>query len=371
MSRRIPAFAQTVLAVAALVLVAAGLLLSPGDRQDGRTAVGERELVRISGPDGATVEAVAVLDSGATSSSIDESLAKELGFDLENAETVTVRSALGREERPVVTGGLQLAGRVSATRLTVNDREELDTKILVGRKDMSGLQLAVGKRLLTQPGEPRAPSALSSILAQSPALSAVGLLALLPLAALVIVLLRVVVGLGTLGTFSPVLLAVAYTQAGVVAGVILTVLLFALGFAAQPLLRQWRLPRVARLGVLVGMVAAMLIAIQELAGVQGAADTWGTALPVVITAVIVERLWESWDLDGARTALTEAGTTLAVALLVTAILLAPVVRSLAEAVPFHLAAACTIWAAVAGTYRGLRMTELVRFAPAARTREAV
>jgi hypothetical protein len=371
MFRRIPALAQTVAAVAALVFVAAGLLFSPGQRQDGETTVGERELVRVTAPGGETVEAVAILDSGATSSSIDESLAEDLGFDLANADTITVRSALGREERPVVTGGLQLAGRVSASRFTVNDRQELDTKVLIGRKDMSGLEVAVGRRLLTQPGEPRSPSTLSSILAQSPALSPVGLLALLPLAGLVIVLLRVVFGLSTLGTFSPVLLAVGYTQAGIAGGVILTVLLFALGFAAQPLLRRWRLPRVARLGVLVGVVAATLVAIQEVAGVQGAADTWGTALPVVITAVIVERLWESWDLDGARTALTEAATTVAVALLVAAILLAPVVRTAAEAAPVHMAVACTVWAGVAGTYRGLRLTELVRFAPAARAREAV
>ena len=371
MNRRLPALIQTAIAFAALLLLVTGIVLTPGGERDAASTIGERELVRITGPGGDTAETVATVDTGASSSSIDEELAEDLGFDLENADTVTVSSALGREERPVITGGMQVAGRVIASRLTVNDRSERDTRMLLGRKDLRGLQVAIGRRLMTQPGEPRSPSTLESMFAQSPALSAVALLALLPLAALLIVLLRVVVGLQTLGTFSPVLLAFGYTQAGVVPGVILTVLLFALGFAAQPLLRRLRLPRVARLAVLVGLVAVFVVALQELLGVQGAADTWGTALPVVITAVIVERLWESWDLEGVRSALTEAATTLAVALLVTAVLLAPVVREIAEAVPVHMAVACTVWACVAGTYRGLRLSELLRFTPAVRTREAV
>ena len=56
---------------------------------------------------------------------------------------------------------------------------------------------------------------------------------------------------------------------------------------------------------------------------------------MVVTAVIIERLWEVWDLDGTRTALGEAGFTLSVAVVVT-LLLAPVTRLLAEAAPLPL-----------------------------------
>jgi len=361
--RRIPTLAESLLATAALVLLVVGLIAAPGGRGPGTDVIGERELVRLSGPDGDTVEAVAIVDTGASSSSIDEDIAEELGFDLASADTVTVRSALGREERPVVNAGLQLAGRVMASRATVNDRSELDTEVLIGRRDLREFQVAVGRRLLTTPGEARTPSTIESLFAETPSLSALALLALLPLAALFIVLLRVVVGVTTLGTFSPVLLAFAYTQAGVTIGVLLTVFLLALGFVLQPLLRRMRQPRVARIGVIVGMVAVTLVAIQELAGVQGAADTWGTALPVVITAVIVERLWEAWDLDGAGAALKDAAVTLLVALLVTALIASPAVRSFAEDSPLILAVACTLLIWVAGTYRGLRASELVRFRP--------
>jgi len=364
---RFPALAKVLAAVVALGLLLATLVLSAGQerRADRRDNIGERELVRVTGPTGESVELVAIVDTGASSSSLDEAIAEDLGFDLANAETVVVRSALGREERPVVTAGLQVAGRVLASQMTVNDRSELPTRALLGRQDLRGFQVDIGRRLLSEPGAPRSPSTLENLLARSPALSAVGLLALLPFAALTIVLLRVVVGLSTLGTFSPVLLAFGYTQAGVIAGVLLTVMLIGLGFIAQPVLRRARLPRVARLGIIVGIVATTLVALQELGGAQGAADTWGTALPVVITAVIVERLWETWDLDGATAALTDAGVTLAVALLVTALLLSPPIRALAEHVPVAFAVACTVWIWVAGSYRGLRMVEVARFRPAA------
>jgi hypothetical protein len=82
---------------------------------------------------------------------------------------------------------------------------------------------------------------------------------------------------------------------------------------------------------------------------------------VVVTAVIVERLWETWDLDGWRDAARDAVATSSVALLDTARLLAPTVRHLAAAALLALAVACAVSAALAGTYRALRLTELVRF----------
>jgi hypothetical protein len=363
-SVRTPAVVQVLLTVATLLVLAVTLLLTP-DRDvaaDAVATIGEQELVRITGPNGRTVQVVARIDTGASSSSLDERLAEDLGFDLDDAETVTVASSLGSEERPVVTGALQVAGQSKAARFTVADRSERSNAVLLGRADLTDLQVQIGQRLLTTPGEPRAPSALATLLSQAPALGPLQLLALLPLAALVIVLLRVFVGVQTLGTFSPVLLAIGYTQSGLVAGIALTVLIVAAGFVAQPLLRRLRLPRVARLAVLVCVVSVVLVALVGVAG-GGTGAIWGTALPVVVTAVVVEHLWETWDLDGWRDAARDAFATLAVALLVTALLLAPVVRHLAAAAPLALAGACAVAACLAGTYRGLRLNELLRFDP--------
>ncbi|MFB6630266.1 7TM domain-containing protein [Streptomyces sp. NPDC056362] len=368
---KVPVFVKVLAAVACLGLLLTGVLGSP-DRPLSRSSevIGEREMVRVTGPTGQSSEVLALIDTGASASSLDTALARELGFDLDDAPRITVGSALGRERRPVVDTTVRLAGRSFVAKLSVNNRSKRETPVLLGRQEVQGLHVAVGKRLLTQPDSTAAPSALRILFARAPAIDPVSMMALLPLAALLIVLLRVVVGLNTLGTFSPVLLALAYAQAGLPLGVPLTLVMFALGFAAQPLLRRLHLPRVARLGVLIAVVTSGLIAAQLGLGSFGLSDAWGMSLPVVVTAIVTERLWEVWDLDGVKAAATGAALTMGTAVLVALLLLTPYVREVAEAIPLQLALACAVWTAVAGTYRGLRLSELFRFAPAAESREA-
>ncbi len=362
------AVAQVLLGFASVIVVVGAVALSPrvDVARQAQHVIGTQELVRVTGPTGETVEVVARIDTGAVSSSIDDDLAKRLQFDLTNAPTVTVASSLGREKRPVVFGALQLAGEQKGTKFTVADRSQRSNLVLIGRDDMRGFQVAVGQRLLTTPGQETAPSALRTLFSQGPALGPQSLLEVLPLAALIIVLLRVVVGLNTLGTFAPILLATGYTQAGLVRGLVITCVIFVVGVAAQPLLRRFRLPRVSRLAILIGVVVMVLVGVQQFTGMTGAADSWGAALPVVVTAVMIERLWETWDLEGASAAIWEALVTLAVAVLVTLLIIAPFTRLLAETAPLAFALACTIWAGLAGGYRGLRLVELIRFSPLAR-----
>jgi hypothetical protein len=364
---RTPVVIQVLVAVTALLVIGLSLLLAP-DRpatSGAGATVGEQELVRLTGPNGRTAEAVARIDTGASGSSLDTAMAEDLGFDLENAEKITVASSLGKEQRPVVDGTVQIAGRSTGARFSVTDRSERSNPVLLGRAELADLKVQVGRRLLTTPGAERAPSTLATLLSQAPALGPLQLLALLPLAALVVLVLRVFVGVQTLGTFAPVLLAIGYTQAGLVAGIGLTVVIIAAGFVVQPLLRRVRLPRIARLAVLVGVVSVVLVAVTLAAG-GGSGAIWGTALPVVVTAVMVERLWETWDLDGWRDAARDAVATTVVALLVTALLLAPVIRDLATTAPLAVAIACAVLAGLAGTYRGLRLTELLRFGSSGR-----
>ncbi|CAM5678172.1 hypothetical protein STANM337S_07307 [Streptomyces tanashiensis] len=369
--KRVPVSVKVLAAAAGLGLLLLAVLGSP-DRplSSSPEVIGEREMVRITGPSGRSAEVLALIDTGASASSVDTALAKELGFDLDSAPRITVGSALGREKRPVVDTTVRLAGRSFVARLSVNNRSRRETPVLLGRQEVQGLHVAVGKRLLTQPDSTAAPSALRILFAKAPAIDPVSMMALLPLAALLIVVLRVVVGLNTLGTFSPVLLALAYAQAGLPLGVPLTLVMFALGFAMQPLLRRLHLPRVARLGVLIAVVTSGLIAAQLGLGSFGLSDSWGMSLPVVVTAIVTERLWEAWDLDGVRAAATGAALTMGTAVLVALLLLTPYVREVAEAVPLQLAVVCAVWTSIAGTYRGLRLSELFRFAPAAKRQEA-
>lgn len=357
--------AATVLALLMVLPVSYLTTAAPAGEETAVPVIGTKETVRLTGPEGDTVEVLARVDTGATSTSIDEDLADRLDLDLDDADTVTIVSSLGEDERPVVPMTLTLAGTEVQTRVNVADRSERSTAVLLGRRDLGQFQVSVGDELLTTPDSARAPSAVGSLLAQSSVLGPTGLLAVLPLAVLFVVVLRVVLGVTTLGTFSPVLLAIGYGQAGLLPGLALTVGMFVLGFALQPLLRLARLPRVVRLAALVGMVAVALVALQEYAGLGPAADAWGAALPVVVTAVIVERLWETWDGDGALHAVRDAAVTLAVAAMVAVVMLTPVVRALAETVPVELALVCTVLTLLVGRYRGLRFDELLRFRPLA------
>ena len=363
-----PASGQVIAAVAALAAALTVVLVVHGAGQEEPTprVVGETEMVRVTAPGGESVEELALFDTGASSSSIDEDLAEDIGLDPDEAPTVKVRSSLGVEERPVVGVVIQVAGNTIPARVNVADRDELSTLVLIGREDMAGYQVSVGRSFLTHPDEPVAPSAAEVIFLETPALIPTTLLAMLPLCALLVVLLRLWVGVSTLGTFGPVLLGIGYVQSGVMVGLTLTVSLFLLGMVIQVVLRRTFVPRVARLGILIAVVATALAYLQTSASSAGDIASWGAAIPVVVTATVIESLWATWDEHGLGVAAVQAIVTLCVSVLIAAVLLTPGVRHLAEAAPVHFAIACLLWTWVAACYKGLRLSELLRFAPAAR-----
>jgi hypothetical protein len=170
----------------------------------------------------------------------------------------------------------------------------------------------------------------------------------------------------TLGTFGPVLLGIGYVQSGLLVGLALTVSLFLLGLLIQVLLRRSFVPRVARLGILIAVVATVLAHLQSSASSAGDVASWGAAIPVVVTATVIEALWATWDEHGAGVAAVQAIVTLCVSVLIAAVLLTPSIRHLAETAPVNFAVACLLWTWVAACYKGLRLNELLRFAPAAR-----
>jgi hypothetical protein len=366
--RWVPASGQVIAAVATLAAVVTVVLVVHGTRAaaPGPRVVGETEMVRVTAPSGKSVEELALFDTGASSSSIDEDLAEDLGIDPDEAPTVKVRSSLGVEERPVVGVVIQVAGNTIPTRVNVADRDELSTLVLIGREDMTGYQVSVGRSHLTRPDEVVAPSTAEVMFLETPALPPTTLLAMLPLCALLIVLLRLWVGVSTLGTFGPVLLGIGYVQSGVVVGLTLTVSLFLLGLLIQMGLRRSFVPRVARLGILIAVVSTVLAHLQSSASSAGELASWGAAIPVVVTATVIESLWATWDEHGAGVAAVQAIVTLCVSVLIAAVLLTPSIRHLAETAPVNFAIACLLWTWVAACYKGLRLNELLRFAPAAR-----
>jgi len=77
------------------------------------------------------------IDTGATQSSIDENLARQLGFDTHLGK-VNVISANGSKLRPIVEITYELSGKKIKSLFTVADRSQLNFPVLIGREDLKG-----------------------------------------------------------------------------------------------------------------------------------------------------------------------------------------------------------------------------------------
>jgi hypothetical protein len=183
------------------------------------------------------------------------------------------------------------------------------------------------------------------------------LLLALPLGATMVVFVRSVLGLQTFGLFTPMLLALSYLQSGPIVGPTISIAAILVGMLSAPFLRWLRLSRVAFLGALISIVVtalgAMAIHLQQSALIS--------AFPVVVTALVVERWWNAWEVEGPRKAMRLTVTTLAIAVLIQALVAAPPLIALAATAPLALPITSVILMILLGRYHGLRLSEIARF----------
>lgn len=346
-----------VAALTAVSIVVTLFAIGIDDVATSETVVGSREVVRVSTGTDAGIEARASIDTGAARSAIDRDLAERLGVDVEARPSAEPPSP---EVLATSTITLELAGEHRTVTVAITDRSEQAEPVLVGLDALDGMVVAAGQTDLSTPDAAATPSAVEVLLtARSAAVDPGSLLALLPFAALAVVVLRTLVGVSTVGTFTPVLLTLTFLQTGLFYSFALTLTTLAIGVALEPLLRRQHLPRVARLAALISVAALVMIGLEQAFGLQGAG--WGAGFPLVISAALVERIYEVWTAEGLRDALLAAGWTLGVAVMVVPLLLAPPVRLLAATAPWALVLGSLVLSLLAGSYRGLRLTEYVRF----------
>lgn len=74
----------------------------------------------------------AKIDTGADSSSIDESVLEKLGEKKTLSHKIII-SALGRNRRPTKLIGIELQGKKFKEKFTISDRSNLKYKILIGK----------------------------------------------------------------------------------------------------------------------------------------------------------------------------------------------------------------------------------------------
>jgi alpha-L-glutamate ligase-like protein len=107
---------------------------------EGVKTIGAAEEIRVESFKGRKVKVKAKIDTGAWSSSIDKTLAKELGLMVkENILWYGDKiSAFGEERRPIIAVKFYLAGRKINTKMSVTNRGRLTYKVLIGRTDLQG-----------------------------------------------------------------------------------------------------------------------------------------------------------------------------------------------------------------------------------------
>jgi uncharacterized protein with transglutaminase domain len=186
-------------------------------------------------------------------------------------------------------------------------------------------------------------------------------LVLIPIGALLVVILRNVVGLPTFGTFMPILVALAFRETRLLWGIALLTFIVASGLVVRRLLERMKLLLVPRIAVMLTVVV-FILAISSLAAFgAGLERALSVALfPIVIMTMMIERMSVVWEESGVRTALQQALGSLAVASAAYLIFHIELVQHLAFIFPELLLLVLAAMLLL-GRYTGYRLSELVRF----------
>ncbi len=187
------------------------------------------------------------------------------------------------------------------------------------------------------------------------------LILVVPVGALVVVLMRNVVGVATFGTFMPVLMALAFRETQLLLGVALFVAIVAVALAVRFYLERLHLLLVPRLGVVLTVVVLIMLTIALASHRLGLDQALSVALfPMVILAMVVERMSVVWDEAGARDAITQGLGSLAVAAIAYVVMNQALVQHWVFVFPESL---LLVMAAMLGLerYTGYRLSELWRF----------
>jgi 7 transmembrane helices usually fused to an inactive transglutaminase/Inactive transglutaminase fused to 7 transmembrane helices len=186
-------------------------------------------------------------------------------------------------------------------------------------------------------------------------------LLVIPAGIFLLVVLRNVIGVKTFGTFMPVLIALAFRETGLLAGVIFFSIIVALGLAIRFYLEHLKLLLVPRLAAIVIIVILLIAALSIVANKLEFHRGLSIGLfPIVILTMTIERMTTVWEERGAGEALQQAAGSLVVGALCFLLMNSPYVAHLFFVFPELLLVVLAATLAL-GRYTGYRLTELWRF----------
>lgn len=188
---------------------------------------------------------------------------------------------------------------------------------------------------------------------------------LIPIGALIVVILRILVGIQTSGTFMPVLIALAFIQTSLLTGLIGFLLVVAVGLVIRSYLSHLNLLLVARVSAVIITVIAIISVFSVLSWRFGLnAGLTITFFPMIILSWTIERMSILWEEEGAKEVLIQGGGSLLTAIIAYLAMTNPWVRH----ITFNFLGVQLILMALIlmiGNYTGYRLLELWRFKPMA------
>ena len=187
------------------------------------------------------------------------------------------------------------------------------------------------------------------------------IMVMIPIGVLVILVLRNLIGLQTLGTFTPVLIALAFRETQLGFGIVLFTVITALGLSLRSYLEHLKLQMLPRLSVVLTFVVVLIAAISLFSHKLGLERGLSVALfPMVILTMTIERLYITWEERGGGHAMKVDIGTLFAASLAHLIMSVPELTYFVFTFPAMLLILVGFMLAM-GRYRGYRLTELMRF----------
>lgn len=186
-------------------------------------------------------------------------------------------------------------------------------------------------------------------------------LLLVPVGAFIIVLLRNVIGLRSFGTFMPVLIALAFRETQLLTGVILFTIIVGVGLAFRFYLERLRLLLVPRLSAVLIIVVLLMAAVSVISHRLGTVAGLSVALfPMVIIAMVIERMSIVWEEHGPKNALLDGFGSLVIAAIAYLVMGIDLFSWWVLVFPELLLVLLGLTIAL-GRYTGYRVTELFRF----------
>lgn len=184
---------------------------------------------------------------------------------------------------------------------------------------------------------------------------------MIPAGVLLILLLRNLVGLQTLGTFTPVLIALAFRETELVSGIVMFTVITAIGLSLRSYLEHLRLQLFSRLSVVLTFVILLMAFISVVGYKLGIERGLSIALfPMVILTMVIERLSIVWEERGPGQVMKTALATLIAATFAHLLMSQAALSYFFFTFPGVLLVMVGIMLLM-GHYRGYRLSELIRF----------